>query len=454
MPFQTINPHNEELIAEFPYISDSELNDKIEEAHQVYIKWKRTSFSERSGMISLVAEDLIRNKSEYGRIITQEMGKPLLQSMAEVEKCALCCMYYAANAEKFLASRQYPTDYSQSEVHFEPLGIIYAIMPWNFPLWQVFRCAIPAIIAGNSILLKHAENVPQSALIIQKVFENAGAPVGLFTNLFINHKQSDLVIEHKFVKGTSLTGSERAGGHVAALAGKNIKRTVLELGGSDPFIILSDADIDIASKMGCISRMQNNGQSCIAAKRFIVVKEIAEVFLEKFVSDIKTLKIGDPMDDDNYMGPLARRDLVDTLEKQVNSTIKLGGKVLTGGKKMEGKGYYFEPTVLIDIPIISPAYSEELFGPVASVFIVENEQEAIALANDTDFGLGASLWTADIQKALQISKEIQSGSVYINTIVKSDPGIPFGGIKHSGFGRELSDFGIHEFVNTKTICIA
>ncbi len=454
MPFQTINPHNSELLSEFPYISDSELNAKIEQAQRAFLNWRNTSYSDRAALIKKVAKDLLDHKAEYGRTMTIEMGKPLKQSIAEVEKCATCCTYYADNAEQFLASKKYETDYSLSEVHFEPLGIIYAIMPWNFPLWQVFRCAIPAIMAGNTVMLKHAENVPQSALIIQKAFDDAGAHAGLFTNLFISHDQSDKVIEHKYVRGTSLTGSERAGGHVASLAGKNIKRTVLELGGSDPFIILADADIDAAAKIGCLSRMQNNGQSCIAAKRFIVVKDVADRFIEKFISEIRGLKIGDPLLDDTYMGPLARIDQVESIEKQVNKTVEMGAKILLGGKRIAGKGCYFDPTVLVDIPFDSPAFKEELFGPVASVFVVENEEEAINLANNTDFGLGASLWTADKDKAMKLSKEIQSGSVYINTMVKSDARIPFGGIKHSGFGRELSDFGIHEFVNVKTVCIA
>jgi len=397
---------------------------------------------------------LLENKAKYGRIMTLEMGKPITQSIAEVEKSALCCRYYAENAEQFLAAQPYKTDYSFSEVHYEPLGIVYAIMPWNFPLWQVFRCATPAIMAGNAVVLKHAQNVPQSALVMQEVFDKAGFPPWVFTNLFIEHEQSDKVIEHHGVMGVSLTGSERAGGHVASVAGKNIKRSVLELGGSDPFIILADADIETAAKIGCDSRMRNSGQSCISAKRFIVVKEVADAFIEKYIVNVKNIKVGDPLLAETFMGPLARKDLVDTIETQVSKTIAAGGKILIGGKRIAGKGCYYEPTVITDIPKDSPAYKEELFGPVASIFVVENENEAIALANDTSFGLGASLWTKDRDKALELSKDIQSGSVYINTFVKSDPRIPFGGIKKSGYGRELSDIGIKEFVNIKTVCIA
>jgi len=454
MPFKSINPATEELIAEYPFISENDLNLKLDAAYTAFHTWSKTSFVERAKYILAVGEDLVKNKAEYGHTMTLEMGKPLKQSIAEVEKCATCCTYYAENAEKFLSAQTYKTDYSFSEVHFEPLGIIYAIMPWNFPLWQVFRCAVPAIMAGNTVVLKHAENVPQSALIIQKAFDGAKIPEGVFTNLFITHDQSDQVIIHPGVKGVSLTGSERAGGHVASLAGINIKRSVLELGGSDPFIVLADADINAAAKTGCLARMQNNGQSCIAAKRFIVVKEVAEAFIEKFVAEIGKLKIGNPLKDETYIGPLARKDLVETLEKQVHKSVSMGAKILIGGKRIQGKGYYFEPTVLTDIPKDSPAYKEELFGSVASVFVVENEREAINLANDTVFGLGASLWTSDHKKALEIAPEIQSGSVYINTMVKSDARIPFGGIKHSGYGRELSDIGIHEFVNIKTVCIA
>jgi len=454
MPYQSLNPATDELLAEYSAISDFELFEKLDIAHSVFNAWRKTKFADRSELMNTASAVLLENKAKYGRIMTLEMGKPLSQSIAEVEKSALCCRYYADNAEYFLSSQIYKTEYSLSEVHYEPLGIVYAIMPWNFPLWQVFRCAAPAIMAGNTVVLKHAQNVPQCALIMQEVFEQAGFPVGVFTNLFIEHDQSDKVIAHPGVMGVSLTGSERAGGHVASVAGKNIKRTVLELGGSDPFIILADADIETAAKIGCDSRMRNSGQSCISAKRFIVVKEVADSFIEKYIANVRKIKLGDPLLEETFMGPLARKDLVTTIEDQVNKTINLGAKLLIGGKRILGKGCYYEPTVITDIPKGSPAYREELFGPVASIFVVENEKEAIELANDTSFGLGASLWTKDKNKALELSKDIQSGSVYINTFVKSDPRIPFGGIKRSGYGRELSDVGIKEFVNIKTVCIA
>jgi succinate-semialdehyde dehydrogenase / glutarate-semialdehyde dehydrogenase len=454
MAYQSINPATDDLLAEYPEISDHEMFNLLDTASQAFDSWRKTKFSERRSLMNSVADSLIQNKERYGRTMTLEMGKPLKQAIAEVEKCAGCCRYYAENAEKFLSAQSYKTDYSFSEVHYEPLGIVYAVMPWNFPLWQVIRCATPAIMAGNVVVLKHAQNVPQSALVLQEAFDISGFPDGVFTNLFITHKQSDKVISHPGVKGISLTGSERAGGHVSSIAGKDIKRSVLELGGSDPFIVLTDADLDKAAKTGCQARMQNNGQSCIAAKRFILVKDIADAFLEKFLVEVKNLKIGDPLLEDTTMGPLARRDLVDTLEEQVTKSVASGARVLTGGNRVSGKGCYYEPTVLTDIPANTPAYNEEMFGPVASVFIVNDEKEAIALANDTTFGLGSSLWTKDTKKALELSKEIQSGSVYINTMVKSDARIPFGGIKKSGFGRELSDIGIKEFVNIKTVVIS
>jgi len=454
MPFQSINPATEELIAEFPFITDAELYIKLDKAHEAFQAWRKTSFADRGALMNKAADILLQNKAEYGRTITLEMGKSVSETIAEVEKSAQCCKYYATEAEGFLAPKTYKTDYSFSEAHFEPLGIVYAVMPWNFPLWQVYRCAAPAIMAGNTVVLKHAQNVPQSALIIESAFKEAGFPEGVFTNLFIDHDQSDKVIEYAGVAGVSLTGSERAGGHVASLAGKNIKPVVLELGGSDPFIILADADLDKAANIGCLSRMKNNGQSCIAAKRFIVVKDVADAFIAKFVAEVQKLKIGDPLVEGTTMGPLARKDLVDTLTEQVDKTIALGARALIGGKRVAGKGYYFEPTVLIDITKDSPAYSQEMFGPVASVFVVADVNEAIALANDTNFGLGAALWTADTKKALELSKDIQSGSVYINTFVKSDQRIPFGGTKRSGTGRELSDIGIKEFVNIKTVVIA
>jgi succinate-semialdehyde dehydrogenase/glutarate-semialdehyde dehydrogenase len=327
-------------------------------------------------------------------------------------------------------------------------------MPWNFPFWQAFRCAVPAIMAGNVVLLKHAENVPQCARAIENTFSDAGLPGAVFTNLFIDHDQSESVIAFHGVKGVSLTGSDRAGSIIASQSGKNLKKTVLELGGSDPFIVLEDADIDEAVKSGITARMQNMGQSCICAKRFILHKAIADEFISKFKHGISGMLQGDPLDETTEMGPLARIDLLENLQRQVDESVQAGARIIAGGKRLNRPGNFYPPTILAEIPKDSPAYNEELFGPVASIFVVDSDDEAISLANDTEFGLGASVWTQSEEKTVRFAKEIQSGNVYFNTIVKSDPRIPFGGIKRSGYGRELSDFGIQEFVNIKTICKA
>jgi succinate-semialdehyde dehydrogenase/glutarate-semialdehyde dehydrogenase len=454
MPFQTINPATDEVLASFESLTQQELKIKLDASAEAFELWRKTDFARRKELMHKAGDYLLLHKEEFGKTITLEMGKPLKQAIAEIEKCASCCQYYANYAEDLLSPHDYTTDYSFSEVHLEPIGIVYAVMPWNFPFWQALRCAVPAIMAGNVVVLKHSANVPQCALELEKILTESGFPNHVYANLFIEHELSDYVIEYPQVQGISLTGSERAGSHIASVAGKVIKRSVMELGGSDPFIILGDADVEAAAKVGTNARMQNNGQSCIAAKRFIVEETVAEKFTEAFLRNIMALKIGNPMEDGIDIGPLARRDLMENLDKQVQQTVAMGAKVLTGGKPKGGAGAFYLPTILTDIPKDSPAYKDELFGPVASLFVVKDREEAIKLANDTTFGLGASLWTADTKLAQEISKDIQSGSVYINTMVKSDPRIPFGGIKRSGYGRELSDFGIMEFVNIKTICIA
>jgi succinate-semialdehyde dehydrogenase/glutarate-semialdehyde dehydrogenase len=454
MNFQSINPFTEELFGEYPFISNQELEQKLQNSYKAFLSWRFTTLQERIARINKAANYLEANKEAFARVMTLEMGKPVAQSIAEVEKSAKLCRYYADNLNGLLGSKAYKTDYKKAYVSYEPQGIIYAIMPWNYPLWQVLRCVVPAIMAGNAAVLKHAENVPQCALIIEKVFLECGFPENVFTNLFISLEQSDMVIDFEGVKGVSLTGSERAGSHVAARAGKNIKHSVLELGGSDPFIVLPDADIKKAVSDGVIARMQNSGQSCIAGKRFILHEAIADDFLEDYITQVQALKIGDPMLESTYVGPMARKDLREALEKQLSDSIKAGAQILNAKREIPAKGYFMQPLVLGNISKQAPAYSQELFGPVASMYIVKTEEEAIQLANDTSFGLGASIWTADEEKAVHLSKYLESGSVYINTIVKSDPRIPFGGVKHSGFGREMSDAGIHEFVNYKTICIA
>ena len=449
--YQSINPATQEYLKKYDTLTDIQLQSKLDNAAKVFQTWKLTSFAERSRLMLNLIDITLAGKEEYAKIISLEMGKPYAEAIAEVEKSTTACKYYAENAEKFLIKKFIPNQHKESYVSYEPLGIVYSIMPWNFPFWQVFRCAVPAIMAGNVVVLKHSENVPGCAENLEKIFMEAGFPEGVFTNLFISHEQSDNVINYNFVRGVSLTGSERAGAAVACIAGKAIKRTVLELGGSDPFIVLEDADIENAAETGVKARMQNCGQSCIAAKRFILHKNIANKFLSVFIEKVEALVVGDPFDKKTNIGPLARPDLLDTLEKQIQKSLTMGAKILSGGTRINSKGNFFRPTVLINIPKNSPAYSEEVFGPCASVFIAENDEDALRIANDTIFGLGASLWTKDKEKAMAFSKRIDSGSVFLNSMVKSDATLPFGGVKHSGYGRELSEAGIHEFVNVKTI---
>jgi succinate-semialdehyde dehydrogenase / glutarate-semialdehyde dehydrogenase len=385
--------------------------------------------------------------------ITAEMGKPIVEAEAEVEKCALTCEFYAANAARFLADEPRASSATESYVQFTPLGTVLAIMPWNFPLWQLFRFAAPALMAGNTAMLKHASSVPQCALAIEEVFRASGFPDGVFRTLLISGAAASRLIEDRRIVAVTLTGSDEAGRRVAETAGRAIKKTVLELGGSDPFIVLADADLDAAVETGVRARFQNTGQSCIAAKRFIVEAAVFDEFQERFLEAVRRLRVGDPMERTTQIGPLARNDLRDTLEQQVRASVMCGARVLTGGARLAGRGYFFAPTVLTDVSPDMPASCEEVFGPVAAFIRARDVDQAIAVANQTPYGLGANLWTADMARARQLARDIEAGQVFINGMVTSDPRLPFGGVKQSGYGRELAEFGIREFINIQTVWI-
>jgi len=454
MAIASINPATGDTLQTFEPLSNRQLDEKLQLAANTFRQYRRTSFNDREPLMTRAAEILEEDKARFARIMTLEMGKPIKAAVQEVEKCAWVCRYYAENARRHLADEVVETTASKSFVHFQPLGPVLAVMPWNFPFWQVFRFAAPALMAGNVGLLKHASNVPQCALAIEEVFSRAGFPHGAFQALLIGSDTVQRVLEDGRVVAATLTGSEPAGRSVASIAGKQIKKTVLELGGSDPFIVMPSANIQEAANTGVKARTINNGQSCIAAKRFIVAAEIFDEFTERFVSGIKTLRVGDPLEEDVDIGPLATPQILNDLERQVNSFIGAGASVLTGGKRLSGKGNFFEPTVLTNVSHDIPEYCEELFGPVALLFRVNNINDALRLANDTDFGLGSSAWTNEETEIRRFVEELEAGLVFINGMVASDPRLPFGGIKNSGYGRELSQFGIREFVNIKTVWIS
>ncbi|MDA3860436.1 MAG: NAD-dependent succinate-semialdehyde dehydrogenase [Melioribacteraceae bacterium] len=453
MAIETINPTNNKLVKSFEKMSNEQVNKIITNSENTYKEWRTTTFENRANLLLKTANVLRKNKAKYAEIMTLEMGKPITQSIGEVEKCAWVCEYYAENVELMLNNEIIPTDASESFVQFDPIGIVLAVMPWNFPFWQVFRFAAPALLAGNVCLLKHASNVPMSALAIEEIFIAAGLPDGTFKTLLIDSSQVADVINNPLVKATTLTGSEPAGMAVASASGKALKKSVMELGGSDPFIIFTDANIDEAVNVGVFARTMNNGQSCIAAKRFILVDEIADEFETKFVDKMNSLIVGDPMDSKTELGPIAREDLLLELDYQVKTSEKQGAEIICGGKRLDRDGAFYPATVLSNVQKGNLAYSEELFGPVAIMIRAKDEEEAIHIANDTPFGLGASLWINNIEKAKRVVKEIDSGSVFINGMVKSDPRLPFGGTKTSGYGRELSHYGIKEFVNIKAVWI-
>ncbi|MGE5354373.1 MAG: NAD-dependent succinate-semialdehyde dehydrogenase [Acidobacteriota bacterium] len=450
---RAVNPATEEVIATYDELTEDQVYVEIDRAYDAFHEWKLKTFPERRDHMLAAASVLRDNRSSYAKILTVEMGKPISQALSEVEKCAWVCEYYAGNAERILGRENAETDASESYVQFDPLGVILAVMPWNFPYWQVFRFAAPALMAGNVGLLKHSSNVPMSALAIEEVFTKAGFPPNVFKTLLVGSSMIERIISHPKVMAATLTGSDGAGRQVASIAGRNLKKTVLELGGSDAFIVLEDADMNEAAKTAVASRIINTGQSCIAAKRFIVVKDAIREFESKFISIVNGLKIGDPMDERNDVGPIAREDLMLELDKQVQESVKMGARLVTGGKRLGMKGYYYPVTVLTNVTKGMPAYEQETFGPIAAIIQAEDEADAIRIANDTEFGLGANLWTQDIERAKRLAHSIEAGSIFINGMVHSDPRLPFGGIKNSGYGRELAQYGIKEFVNIKTVWI-
>lgn len=453
MAYASINPLNGETLKEFPDWGTSELEAALASVAAVVPRWQATPQEERCRLMRRTAEVLRQRRDELARLITLEMGKLFREAQGEIEKCAWVCEYYADNAKEQLADEVIESDAGRSFVAYQPLGTVLAVMPWNFPFWQVFRFAAPALVAGNTGVLKHASNVPQCALAIESVFSQAGFPEGCFRTLLINAAQVKGVIEDPRIHAVTLTGSEPAGRSVAAAAGGVLKKSVLELGGSDTFIVLEDADLELTVQQAVTSRYLNGGQSCIAAKRFIVVDAVAEAFLQGFRRAVEALVPGDPMDEGITLAPMARSDLRDALHQQVQQSVELGAELLTGGYPLERDGAFYAATILDRVQPGQPAYHEELFGPVAIVIRARDEADALRIANDSDFGLGGSVWTQDIDRGEAVARQVQAGCCFVNGMVKSDPRLPFGGIKHSGYGRELSRQGIHEFLNLKTIWI-
>jgi succinate-semialdehyde dehydrogenase/glutarate-semialdehyde dehydrogenase len=458
MAIASINPATAETLQTFEPLSQQQLDDKIRLAREIFHNYRRTSFADRAQMMLRAAEILEAEKKDFARVMTLEMGKPINSAVQEAEKCAGVCRYYAENAERHLAGERVETNATNSFVRFQPLGVVLAVMPWNFPFWQVFRFAAPGLMAGNAGLLKHSSNVPQCALAIEDIFRRAGFPEGAFQTLLIGSDQVQSVLEDSRVAAATLTGSEPAGRSVASIAGKQIKKTVLELGGSDPFIVMPSADLEAAVTTAVKARTINNGQSCIAAKRFVVHTQVYDEFEKRFVEIMKRLRVGDPLIESTDIGPLATEQILKDIVEQVQVSVAAGAKILTGGQKFKAegdleRGYFYEPTVLVDIPKGSPAYQDEIFGPVASLFRVANIDEAIELGNARPFGLGSAAWTNEDAERDRFIEGLEAGTVFINGMVASDPRLPFGGIKHSGYGRELGVFGIREFVNVKTIWI-
>jgi succinate-semialdehyde dehydrogenase/glutarate-semialdehyde dehydrogenase len=450
---KSIDPATGRELAEFAELDEAGIEAALTRAWAVRHPWRDAGLNMRAGLMRSVAGVLRADKARYAALLTAEMGKPIVEAEGEIENCAWTASWIAENAARLLADEPIESTATESYVRFQPLGVVLAVMPWNFPFWQAFRAALPALSAGNVMLLKHSSNVPQSALAIEEVFREAGVPDGVFQTLLVGSGAVDRIITDRRVAGVTLTGSDKAGALVAAAAGKALKKAVLELGGSDPFIVLADADLNAAATVACRARNQNNGQSCIAAKRFIVEESVADEFEKLFAGAVAALKVGDPMDRGNQVGPLARGDLVDDLERQVEESLRLGARVIVGGRRIQGDGYFFQPTVLGNVRPGMPAYHEETFGPVAAVIRVKDAEDALRVANDTEFGLGSAVWTADVDRARKLAERIEAGQVFVNSMVASDARLPFGGVKKSGYGRELSEYGIKEFTNIQTIWI-
>ncbi len=454
MAIESLNPTTGELIEHYDEISPEQIDAKLQGAEQFFNQWRESDFPLRSKRLQAAARILREKQNEFATLITNEMGKPIVEAEAEIEKCAWVCDYYAENAERFLSPRPEQSGADESYVRYDPIGPILAVMPWNFPFWQVFRFAAPALMAGNVGLLKHASNVPGCAMAIERVFLEAGFPRGAFTTLLISAASTDAVIRDRRIRAVTLTGSEAAGRKVAAAAGASLKKTVLELGGSDPFIVLADADIPRAAKAAASSRMLNNGQSCIAAKRFIVEQSVADSFLDAFRLNLSEFKVGNPMDRSTQVGPMARLDLREELHAQVTESVKQGARLELGGFITEGRGAFYPITLLSNVKLNNIVAMQETFGPVAPVIVAGNAETALRIANSSDYGLGGALWTADLDRARDLARRMETGAVFINSFTKSDPHLPFGGVKLSGYGRELSREGIREFMNVKTVCLS
>ena len=454
MSLEAINPSTGETLAVYDEMTSEEVEIIINQVNGAFSYWRRTGFAERADLLNRAAEVLREQADKYARVMTDEMGKPIADARSEVEKCAWVCKYYAENGEEFLQPETVDTGATKSFITFRPLGIVLAVMPWNYPFWQVFRFAAAGLMAGNTVLLKHAANVPGCALAIEEIFARAEFPEDVFRVVLVGSDKVGRIIENPLIKAVTLTGSVQAGRAVAEKAGAMLKKTVLELGGSDPYLILDDAELEAAVETCVFSRLLNSGQSCIAAKRFVVVDSRREQFEKLFTQRMAAVKMGDPMAEDTEVGPQARPDLREDLHRQVLQSIEKGARLLSGGKVPEGKGFFYPPTVLTDVSKGMPAYDEELFGPVGAIVPVKDEEEAVQVANETSFGLGAAVFTRDLAKGERIAADkLEAGCCFVNDFVRSDPRLPFGGVKDSGYGRELSHYGIKEFVNIKTVVI-